>query len=171
MLTEKRIKYFITIKILPAFIGAWLGCLVVDFLLQAVFHTSWWRANESYWQPQGELFLRIPFGYTSFAVYCFVITWLIIRLNNNDIKITKGMKLGAIAGTVYGVLFVAVTYSVFSMPQITLIMWPLSIVIESTIAGGIAAWVLITGRPWRQVAKVFGISLIFFIIGVIVQNH
>jgi hypothetical protein len=169
MLTEKRMKYFTTIKILPAFIGAWLGCLVVDFLWQAVFHTSWYRANESFRLPS-ELFLRIPFGYTSFAVYCFVITWLIIRLFNNDISITKGMKFGAIAGTIYGVLFVGVTYSVFSIPQITLIMWPLSIVIESTITGGVAAWVLIAERPWRQVAKVFGISLIFFIIGVVVQN-
>ena len=169
MLTEKRMKYFTTIKILPAFIGAWLGCLVVDFLWQAVFHTSWYRTNESFRLPS-DLFLRIPFGYTSFTVYCFVIIWLIIRLYNNDISITKGMKFGAIAGTIYGVLFVGVTYSVFSIPQITLIMWPLSIVIESTITGGVAAWVLIAERPWRQVAKVFGISLIFFIIGVVVQN-
>ena len=169
MLTEKRIKYFTIIKILPAFIGGWLGCLVVDFLWQAVFHMNWYRANETFRLPS-ELFLRIPFSYTSFAVYCFVITWLIFRLYNNDISITKGMKFGAIAGTIYGGLFVGVTYSVFSIPQITLILWPLLSAIESTIAGGIAAWVLIAERPWSQVAKVFGISLMFFIIGNVVQN-
>jgi len=169
MLTEKRMKYFTTIKILPAFIGAWLGCVVVDFLWQAVFHMSWYRTNESFRLPS-DLFLRIPFGYTSFAVYCFVLTWLIFRLYNNDNSITKGMKFGAIAGTVYGGLFVGVTYSVFSIPQITLILWPLLSAIESTIAGGIAAWVLIAERPWSHVAKVFGISLMFFIIGVAVQN-
>ena len=169
MLTEKRMKYFATIKILPPFIGAWLGCLVVDFLWQAVFHTSWYRTNESFRLPS-DLFLRIPFGYTSFAVYCFVLTWLIFRLYNNDLSITKGMKFGAIAGAVYGVLFVSVTYSVFSIAEVTLILWPLLNVIESTIAGGIAAWVLIAESPWSQVAKVFGISLMFFIIGVVVQN-
>ena len=167
MLTEKRIKYFITIKILPAFIGAWLGCLVVDSLWQAVFHMNWYRTNESFRLPS-DLFLRIPFGYTSFAVYCFVITWLIFRLYNNGISINKGVKFGAIAGTIYGGLFVGVTYSVFSIPQISLILWPLLSAIESTIAGGIAAWVLIAERPWSQVAKVFGISLVFFIIGFII---
>jgi hypothetical protein len=80
------------------------------------------------------------------------------------------MKFGAVAGTVYGVLFVGVTYSVFSIPQVTLILWPLLSMIESTIAGGIVAWVLIAELPWSQVVKVLGISLIFFIIGVVVQN-
>jgi len=167
MFAEKRMKYFTTIKILPAFIGAWLGCLVVDFLWQAVFQMSWYRTNA---HLPSDLFLRIPFGYTSFAVYCFALTWLIYRLYNNDISITKGMKFGAIAGAVYGVLFVGVTYSVFSIPQVTLILWPLLSVIESTIAGGIAAWVLLAERPWSQIAKVFGVSLIFFIIGFVVQN-
>jgi hypothetical protein len=169
MLTEKRMKYFTTIKILQAFIGAWLGCLVVDFLWQAVFHMSWYRTNQSFRFPS-DLFLRIPFGYFSFAVYYFVLTWLLFRLYNNDLSITKGMKFGAIAGAVYGGLFVGVTYSVFEIPQITLILWPLLNVIESTIAGGIAAWVLIAERPWSQVAKVFGISFMFFIIGTLVQN-
>jgi hypothetical protein len=169
MLTEKRMKYFTTIKILPPFIGAWLGCLVVDFLWQAVINMSWYRTNQTFRLPS-DLYLRIPFGYTSFAVYCFVITWLIFRLYKNDFSITKGMKFGAIAGAVYGVLFVSVTYSVFEIPQVTLILWPLLSMIESTIAGGIAAWVLISERPWSQVAKVFGISLMFFIIGNLVQN-
>jgi hypothetical protein len=169
MLTEKRMRYFTTIKILPPFIGAWLGCLVVDFLWQAVFHMSWYRTNETFRLPS-DLFLRIPFSYTSFAVYCFVLTLLIFRLYNNDLSITKGMKFGAIAGAVYGVLFVSLTYSVFSIPQVTLILWPLLNVIESTIVGGIAAWVLISERPWNQVAKVFGISFMFFIIGTVVQN-
>ena len=169
MLIEKRMKRFTATKVLQAFIGAWLGCLAVDFLWQAVFHMNWYRTNQSFRVPS-ELFLRIPFGYTSFAVYCLTMTWLIFRLYTNDLSITKGMKFGAIAGAVYGVLFVSVTYSVFSIPEVTLIMWPLLNVIESTIAGGIAAWVLIAERPWSQVAKVFGISLAFFIIGFVVQN-
>jgi hypothetical protein len=169
MLTEKRVKYFTTIKILPPFIGAWLGCLVVDFMWQAIINTSWYRTNQTFRVPS-DLFLRIPFGYASFAVYCFVLTWLILRLYNNDLNITKGMKFGAIAGAVYGGLFVGVTYSVFEIPQITLILWPLLNVIESTIAGGIAVWVLLSERPWIQVAKVFGISFMFFIIGTVVQR-
>jgi hypothetical protein len=169
MLTEKRVKYSTIIKILPAFIGAWLGCLVVDFLCQAVINTSWYRTNRTFRLPS-DLFLRIPFGYASFAVYCFVLTWLIFRLYNNDLSITKGMKFGAIAGVVYGVLFVGVTYSVFEIPQVTLILWPLLNVIESTIAGGIAAWVLKAERPWSQVVKVFGISFVFFMIGTVVQR-
>jgi hypothetical protein len=49
-------------------------------------------------------------------------------------------------------------------------LWPLLNVIESAIAGGIAAWVLVAERPWSQVAKVFGLSFVFFIIGTVVQN-
>jgi hypothetical protein len=150
--------------------GAWLGYLVIDFLTHAVFLASWWRATETYWLPPLELFRRIPFGYASFAIYCTVLAWLINRLYYGRVTLAKGLQFGAIAGIVSGIASVLGTYSAFRMPPSALAVWPVSIVLDSTIAGAIAAWVLIAERPWRRVAAVCGIALVLFILGVVVQN-
>jgi hypothetical protein len=56
------------------------------------------------------------------------------------------------------------------MPPSALAVWPLSIVLDSTIAGAIAAWILIAERPWRRVAVVCAIAFLLFILGVVIQN-
>ena len=169
-MTDKNTKNLAAINLLPAVVAAWFAYLVVDFMMHAVFLASWWRATERFWLPPSRLFERIPFGYTSFAVYCFALTWLMSRLYNHDINLIKGVRFGAIAGILSGVVFVLGTYSVFPMPPIALILWPLSSVLESTIAGGVAAWLLIAEHPWRRVTKVFGLSLAMFVIAIIIQN-
>lgn len=157
-------------KLLPAAMGAWLGYLVVDFLTHAVFLASWWRATETYWLPPLELFRRIPLGYASFAIYCAALAWLINRLYHGRVSLVKGLRFGAIAGLVSGVASVLGTYSAFRMPPSALAVWPASIIFESTVAGGIAAWVLIAEHPWRRVAAVFGVTLVLFVLGVVLQN-
>jgi hypothetical protein len=169
-LTDENTKNFAATNLLLAVVGAWLGYLVVDFLLHAVFLANWWRATETFWLPPSELFQRIPLGYTSFIIYCFALTWLISRLYNNDINPIKGIRFGAIAGIISSIVFVLGTYSVFPMPPVAFILWPLSSVLESTVAGGIAAWILIAEHPWRRIAKVLGVSIVFFILGVLIQN-
>jgi hypothetical protein len=42
--------------------------------------------------------------------------------------------------------------------------------LESSVAGGIAAWVLIAEHPWKRVAKVFGGSLVCIFLAILVQN-
>jgi hypothetical protein len=169
-LTDESAGNFSKTKLIPAFVGAWLGYLIVDFLLHAVILASWWHATETYWLPQSELFRRIPFAYASFAIYCFALTWLIMRFHSNNVQPINGMQFGALAGMVYGTVYVLGTYSVFPMPSLVLILWPLSVVLESAIAGGIAAWIMTAEHPWKQVIKVFGVSIVFFILGVVIQN-
>ncbi len=157
-------------RLLPAATAAWLGYVVLDFLVHAVFLGSWWRATEEFWLPPLELFRRIPFGYASFAIYCTVLTWLIRRLYDGQISLGKGLRLGAIAGFVSGVSSVLGTYSAFRMPVSAFAVWPLSMTVNSTVAGAIAAWVLIAERPWRRVAAVLGMTLVLFIVGVVIQS-
>jgi hypothetical protein len=157
-------------KLVPAAIGAWVGYLVIDFLTHAVFLANWWRATETYWLTPSELFQRIPFGYTSFAIYCIVLTWLINRLYRNQVNLTRGVRFGAIAGMVSGIASVLGNYSAFRMPPSALIVWPMSIMLDSAVAGGIIVWVMTADHPWKQVVKVFGWMLLFFILGVVIQN-
>jgi hypothetical protein len=56
------------------------------------------------------------------------------------------------------------------MPQGALAVWPASVVVESTIAGSVAAWTLVAERPWRRVGWVFGAVVVLFVIGVVIQN-
>jgi len=157
-------------KLLPASVAGWAAYLVLDFLVHAVFLAQWWRATESYWLPPFELFRRIPFGYASFAIYCTVLAWLLRRLYGDRLNLSRGLRFGAIAGLVSGLGSVLATYSAFRMPPSALVVWPASILLESTVAGGVMSWVLVAGRPWRRVGVVIGAAAVLFIAGVVVQN-
>jgi hypothetical protein len=99
-----------------------------------------------------------------------MLTWVVYRLLRNDISLIKGMRFGALAGIGFGVTVVLGNYSVFNMPPTALILWPMSSVLVSTVAGGIAAWVLIAEHPWRRVATVFGGSLVLIFLAIVIQN-
>jgi hypothetical protein len=157
-------------NLLPAAVAGWFAYLVVDFLVHAVFLAQWWRATAGYWLPPGDLFRRIPLGYASFAIYCGVLVWLLRRVYGDRLNLSNGLRLGAIAGLVSGLGSVLGTYSAFRMPPSALVVWPASVLLESAIAGGIMAWVLVAGRPWRRVAVVVAAAVVVFIIGVVVQN-
>jgi hypothetical protein len=155
---------------LPAAIAAWCVFLVLDFLTHAIFLASWWRSTEKYWLPPRELFRLIPLGYTSFAIYCAALTWLLRRLYNERLDFATGLRFGAVAGLVSGTGSVLGTYSAFRMPISALLVWPASLTLDSTVAGAIAAWVLVAERPWRRVGLVFGVAVALFILGVVIQN-
>jgi len=157
-------------RLLPAAIAAWIGYVVLDFLLHGVFLASWWRATERYWLPPRELFRLIPLSYAAFAIYCAAVTGLLARLYGARLKLVTGLGFGAVAGVVTGVASVLAVYSVFRVPRLALLVWPISVAVESTIAGAVAAWTLIAGRPWRRAGLVFGVAVIFLILGVVVQN-
>jgi hypothetical protein len=157
-------------RLLPASVAGWAVYLVFDFLIHAVFLAQWWRATESYWLPPSELFRRIPFGYASFAIYCAVVAWLLIRLYGDRLNLSRGLRFGAIAGLVYGLGYVLATYSAFRMPPFALVVWPASVLLESTLAGGVMSWVLVTGRPWRRVGVVIGAAAALFVAGIVLQN-
>jgi hypothetical protein len=157
-------------RLLPASVAGWAAYLVIDFLLHAVFLAQWWRATESYWLPPIELLRRIPFGYASFAIYCAVLAWLLRRLYGDRLNLSRGLRFGAIAGLVYGLGYVLATYSAFHMPPFALVVWPASVLLESTVAGGVMSWVLVAGRPWRRAGVVIGAAVALFIVGVVLQN-
>jgi hypothetical protein len=157
-------------KLFPAGLAGWFAYLAVDFLVHAVILAPWWRATESYWLSTSELSRRIPLGYASFAIYCGVLVWLLWRLYGDSVNLSSGLRFGAIAGLVFGLGSVLGTYSAFHMPPSALVVWPVSILFESTIAAGVMSWILITDRPWRRVGVVFAAVVVLFIMGVIVQN-
>lgn len=157
-------------RLLPAAVAGWLAYLVLDFLVHAVLLAQWWRATESYWLPPRELFRRIPFGYASFAIYCAVLAWLLLRLYGDRLNLWSGLRFGAIAGLVSGLGSVLGAYSAFRMPPSALVFWPASILLDSTIAGGAMAWVLVAERPWRRVGVVIVAAFVLFVIGVVIQS-
>ena len=157
-------------KLLPAVVAGWLAYLVLDFLGHAVLRAPWWRATESYWLPPQELFRRIPFAYASFAIYCAALGWWLGRLQDEPPSLAKGLRFGAIAGLVFGFASVLGTYSALRMPASSLLVWPGSVLLDSTAAGGAIAWVLAAPRRWPRVGIVAGAAVALFIIGVVVQN-
>jgi hypothetical protein len=157
-------------RILSAGIAGWFAYLIIDFLIHAVFLAKWWRVTENFWLPSNELFYRIPFAYASFAIYCVALTWLLRGLYGERPNMLISLRFSAIAGIVFGLGFVFGSYSVFRMPNSALVVWPVSIILESTIAGGVVAWVLSAERPWRRVGMVIIVAVVLFIIGIVVQN-
>ena len=154
----------------PAVLAAWLAYLVLDFLMHAVFLAPWWRATEQYWLPPRELLRLIPLSYVSFAIYCAALTWLLKKLYGGRLTLAAGLRFGAAAGLVSGVGTALGTYCVFRMPALALLVWPASMTVLSTAAGAVAAWVLISERPWRRAGLVFAVALVLFILGVVIQN-
>ncbi|HUF27480.1 MAG TPA: hypothetical protein VMM18_10930 [Gemmatimonadaceae bacterium] len=159
-----------SLHLLPAALAAWLLYLAVDFLTHAVIMAGWWRDTGQFWLRPEELFRRIPFGYASFALYCAVLVWLMTRLPGRGAGVVAGLRFGAIAGAVYGILVALAIYSVFRAPVSLLLVWPLFFTAASVAAGGGAASVLGSERPWRRLAAAFGIAIFVFVIGVALQN-
>jgi hypothetical protein len=157
-------------RMLPAALAAWLGYLVLDFLMHGVFLSAWWRAAEPYLLPTRDLVRLIPLGYASFAIYCSALTWLVARLYGEHVAVVAGLRFGGIAGLVFGLASTLGTYSALRMPPAALLVWPASVVVESAIAGALAAWVLVAARPWRRVGLVLCAVIVLFIVGVVIQN-
>jgi hypothetical protein len=167
---KQQVHQQLRAKVLPAALAAWIGYLVFDFLIHGVFLSSWWRATEQYWLPPRELLQMIPLSYAAFAIYCGVITWLLARLYDDHLNLWTGLRFGAVAGIFSGVASALASYSVFRLPYLALVLWPLSVTLESAIAGAIGTWTLIAMRPWRRAGLVFGLGIILLILGVVIQN-
>lgn len=157
-------------RLLPAALAAWLAYLVLDFLMHGVFLAAWWRAAEPYLLPPRDMLRLIPLGYASFAIYCGALTWLVARLYGGRVGVIAGLRFGVVAGLVSGTASALGTYSVLRMPPMALLIWPASVVVESAIAGALAAWVLVAARPWRRVGVVLCAVIVLFIAGVVIQN-
>jgi hypothetical protein len=169
-MNENQVPETLRPRLLPAAIAAWLGYLVIDFLMHGVFLAAWWRAAEPYLLPPSELVRMIPLGYASFAIYCGALTWLVARFFGERVSVIAGLRFGAIAGLVFGAASTLGTYSALRMPPTALLVWPAAVVVESAIAGALAAWVLVAARPWRRVGLVLGAGIVLFMAGVVIQN-
>lgn len=169
-MSENRVPETLRPRLLPAALAAWLGYLVLDFLMHGVFLAAWWRAAEPYLLPTRDMVRLIPLGYASFAIYCGALTWLVTRLYGERVGVIAGLRFGVIAGLVYGAASALGTYSILRLPRAALLIWPASVVVESAIAGALAAWVLVAARPWRRVGFVLCVAIVLFIAGVVIQN-
>lgn len=170
VVNEPQVRDSLRTRLLPAALAAWIGYLVLDFLMHGVFLVAWWRAIGSYLLPPRDLLRLIPLSYVSFGIYCGALTWLIARLYGEHLNMASGLRFGAVAGVISGVASTLGAYSVFRLPQAILLVWPASAVVESTIAGALAAWTLGAERPWRRVAVVLGAAVVLFVVGVVIQN-
>jgi len=150
--------------------AAWLIFLAIDFMLHAVIMAGWWKATASYWLPPAELFRMIPFAYVSFAIQCFVMTWLLVRIQGDNRTLVSAGRFGAAAGFILGAVIILGNYSVLRLPVLSLLVWPASFMIESAFACMAASWVLDAQRPWKRVALVFGAAVVLLIISVVLQN-
>jgi len=156
--------------ILPAALAAWLGYLAADFLTHAVILASYWRETEDYWLPPMEMFRRIPFGYGSFAVYCLALTWLLARLYGEQVTLPVGLRFGLVAGVTFGLTTALGTYSLLRLPLSYFVVAPTTTALESTVVGGLAAWVLRGERRWRRVGLVLAVAVLLFAVGVLIQT-
>ena len=170
MRKEDRVPEALRSRLVPAALAAWLGYLVLDFLMHGVFLAAWWRAAEPYLLPPRDMARLIPLGYASFAIYCGALTWLVARLYREHVSVNAGLRFGAVAGVVFGLASTLGTYSALRMPPTALLVWPASVVAESASAGALAAWVLVAERPWRRVGLVLCAVIVLFIAGVVIQN-
>jgi hypothetical protein len=150
--------------------AAWLIYLALDFLTHAVFLASWWRATETYWLPPIEMFRRIPLGYASFALYCAGLTWLLVRFYGDQLPVSRGVQVGFIGGLIFGLTTTVGGYSILRLPASLLLVAPATTAIESAAAGGAAAWVLRGARRWRRVGLIFGVTVLCFVVGVVIQS-
>lgn len=157
-------------SLLPSTAAAWFIYLAADFLLHAVFLSGWWRATGDYWRPPNQLFQFIPLAYVAFAITCATLNWLLARLYGPRPSLRQGLRLGAVAGVLFGITTTLANYSVFSMPLSVLWVWPLTVIVESAGAGIAAAWVLNAQHPWRRCGAVLGITIGLLVVGIIVQN-
>ena len=155
---------------IPAVLSAWLSFLVLDFLVHAVFLAAWWKSTEAYWLPPAALFQMIPFGYGSFAIYCAGMVWLQRRLLGSLPGMLASIRLAAIIGMAFGCSSVLATYSILRMPQSALLVWPLSLLVESIGAAIASCLVLRAARPWLSVLLVFAFSVLLFVLGIALQN-
>ena len=156
--------------VLPATLAAWLIYVAADFWTHAVILAPYWKRNAEYWRPMEELFQLIPVGYASFLVYCFALAWLLARLYPDSLTIKRGLRFGALAGLVTGAFVWLGVYSVFRMPASAIAYWTVCTGAESSLAGGVAAWVFGARKPWRHVAAALGLSLLLLILAVVAQN-
>lgn len=157
-------------KIIAAAVAAWLAFLAIDFLLHAVLFAKWWKTTGSYWLPPAELFRMIPYAYASFAIYCLLLTWLFDRMHSGKRTLGAACRFGAVVGLAFGVSIILGNYSVFRMPALALLVWPVSFLVESIAACAAAGWILEGERPWRRVGLVLLASVILIIASVALQN-
>ncbi len=157
-------------RLIAGTIGAWLIYLAVDFLTHGVVMASYWRATAAYWRPPRELFLTIPISYAVFVAYCAALTWLLLRLYGDGLRVANGVRFGLAAGVFTSASFALGAYCIFRMPRSALVYWTASGAVESLFAGGVAAWVVLAARPWRRVSRVLLIFVVLMIVGVVLQN-
>jgi hypothetical protein len=151
-------------------VAGWWSYVVVDFAIHAVVLESWWRSTQSYWIPPVEMARRIPFAYLAFAMYCLGLSWVVVAMRGQPLRVSQGFRVGALAGAAFGAMSALGAYSVVRLPVSFLVVGPGSTAACSGIAGAAASWVAGGNRRWRRVGLVFAFGLAVFVAGVVGQN-
>lgn len=157
-------------QILSAGIAGWFGFLAVDFVAHGVLLASYWKSTAEYWRPSVELFRMVPVGYLSFAIYCGLLVWLLVRLSPAAPDVSMGLRWGTFIGFLYSASSILGTYSVFRMPSSAVVIWTVVGTIESAVAGAAIGWVLSSPHPARRALCVTACFFGAVIAGILFQN-
>jgi hypothetical protein len=155
--------------VLPSAAAAFWTYVVLDFAIHAVVLASWWRDHGTFSLSLLELAQRIPIGYASFAIYCVGLCWLLATQHFGEPGVLVGLRVGALAGIAYGVMFGLGVYSIARIPASFLVLGPASTAVCSAGAGGAGAWAL-GGRRWRRLGLVVLGGVVVLILAIVAQN-
>ncbi len=86
--------------------AAWLMFLMIDFLAHATLLRSFWNKEYAALRSLDDLFILIPFGYTSFLLLTLLIGWIYVRIYGES----GNSKIGMFFGVVFGGLFAGSTF-------------------------------------------------------------
>ncbi len=156
--------------VIPAAAAALWTYVVLDFTIHAVVLASWWRANGTFSLSLLELAQRIPIGYSSFAIYCVGLCMLLASELFGQPRVFAGLRLGALVGGAYGLMFALGVYSIARIPPLFLVIGPLSTAACSAGAGAAGAWVLGGVARWRRVSLVAIGGVAVLVLAVVAQN-
>ena len=157
-------------EILPATVAAFLIYVILDFTMHAVVWAAWWRDHGTFSLSLLELAQRIPIGYSSFAIYSAGLCLLLASEHSGRARVLVGLRLGAIVGMAYGLMFALGVYSIARIPPFFLVLGPVSTAVCSAGAGGAGAWVLGGVRKWRRVGLVALGGVVLFVLAIVAQN-
>ncbi len=156
--------------VIPAAAAALWTYVVLDFTIHAVVLASWWRDNGTFSLSLLELARRIPIGYSSFTIYCVGLCMLLASGFFGPPQVLAGLRLGALVGGAYGLMFALGVYSIARIPPLFLVIGLLSTAACSAGAGGVSAWIPGGVTRWRRVGLVAIGGVAVLILAVVAQN-
>ena len=152
------------------FIGllSWLSMLGVDFFLHGGLLARLYQQPSPFLLPPSDAFRRIPLGYLAALLLCFLLLWLMLRLELVGWRqgLAFGLKLGALIGGtgVLGLLSISTAGSGL------LVGWFIGQTLEMALAGMVAGSGLTGQRLGTLALRVVVLVLFLVAVTIVMQS-